>query len=404
MYIPSYLKSALMPTIAQARAAMEKADIDLPNRYTYDLMSCEMRLMTVDSRIRNCVRTRKTAVTSYSWDIVAADKKDADKAMEAKQRLKGIISGILKYHTDTPLFGAMVLELDWGGLDNPAGFVPRISKRFQPVEIVWSDNVDTLLLAPNGDSTKAISIDESLRSRFIIDIDESFAPGGILRALLIDAILKKDNLQEWANYNSQLKGLLQFIVSDSTDADNISAAQNALTDLAKKKFAITDKDTEVKLIELAASGSNASFKDLIEKIDANIAIAILGQANTSELPDRGGSRAATEIQRLISADIAFDDMQRIEDLINNQLLNYDYDLTYGGKGGAPWNFSFVYSEDVDIETRMNAASIAIQSGIPIMAKEVYAMTGFTQPEGFPEILNEKANDPNFEPEATNGGF
>ena len=41
----------------------------------------------------------------------------------------------------------------------------------------------------------------------------------------------------------------------------------------------------------------------------------MGQANTSELPDRGGSRAATEIQRLISADIAFDDQVDITDKV-----------------------------------------------------------------------------------------
>ena len=84
-------------------------------------------------------------------------------------------------------------------------------------------------------------------------------------------------------------------------------------------------------------------------INRDIAIAVLGQANTSELPNHGGSRAALEVLRLISKDIFYSDMVRVESIINRFLL-IGYRLNYDKTAvKTPFNFRF----DIDFRIFSN---------------------------------------------------
>ena len=158
------------------------------------------------------------------------------------------------------------------------------------------------------------------------------------------------------------------------------AAQNAI----QHNYVVTSDFIEFKLNQIAQqAGSN--FKDFIDLLNRDIAIAILGQANVPDLPSGSGSRAALQIQKMISADIMHADMVRIEKLVN-RLLWLDYKLNFDPNASeAPYKFQFILAQEQDIEK--NAAALeTLSQFLPMKKQEAYAMVGLTPPDPDDELL------------------
>ena len=155
---------------------------------------------------------------------------------------------------------------------------------------------------------------------------------------------------------------------ENLGTDNATSAINTLNGI------------EVKLGTLADTNAAASF-DLHKKaLESDISIAILGQANTTELPANGGSRAALQVLNLIRQDILFSDIiniqtaiQRlltIDSYLNKQTMNIDY------------KFDFIYDDVIDTESNANKFSILAGANMkfPIKKAEFYEQIGNKMPE------------------------
>lgn len=387
MYRISTLNTKLLPSSQEFIAATLKADADLENRDTKPLMAYCKRLSVVDSRVRSHIRIRKVGVSAFTWAITATDKKNQVLADKAKDSCRHIINKILKYHTDTPIYGASVIQIKWD-LDASGAYTPIFKKRYDPVEIIWDKDAENLLLEPKGDRSAQFNIPQypdKTRYDYLIDTDEGDEPGGALRAIVPHAILKYDNLREWGNYNSLLKGLITAAIDDSTDADTVKDATSILASLATKRTGVVSKDIDINFKDLTASAGFQSFQEIIANSNAEFAVAILGEANTTELPSNGGSRAALEVLKSIGSDIIFDDLTRISQLINDQLLSFYWALNKGAIV-PPFEFKFNENDDYSLDERVNAVEVLKRSGIPLNSDEVYKMTGFTKPEGSPDVF------------------
>src|SRR5687768_13476434 len=132
MYQNAELQKNLLPEIKKAFATLKDADKTDDKRDVRPLMSLLMRIVSASPRLRGHITTRRTGVSSFNWRIKTDDPAKQKLADESQARLKKIIKSILKYHTDTPAYGAMLLQIKWE-LMNGAN-VPRLVKRFQPTE------------------------------------------------------------------------------------------------------------------------------------------------------------------------------------------------------------------------------------------------------------------------------
>ncbi len=391
MYRHPRLLTNALPTQADLKSALQQADAESDtSRDVRPLMAILTRLVSANSRLRGHILTRRTAITAFSWRIIANDTKDEERAREAGLRLRHVIGEIMQNHMQSRLFDALCIELEWNVAGN-SGRAPRIVRRYAPVELEKRDDYSVNLLENTSALKRGQLVDvQHLPTTFLLDISDDDERGGIMRTLAPHELLRHDMMKEWANYNRKLKGIVHLMWDEGAEKDERAAGMEALQSVVKNNYLATSKAIDFNVHEVV-KGSATSFRELIDKIQSDTAIAILGQANTSEIAPGSGSRAALQVLKLISADIHYDDVIRVEGIVNNQLIAHDWNENYDktGTSAAPWRFEINIPEEEDRAARVMAVVDFYNAGIPMRADDVYSTTGFTRPDKVDDLLVKK---------------
>lgn len=351
-----------------------------PQRDISTLMKYLKKIIILNSRVFGHYMARKSALSSFTYSIIPNDKSDQKKAEEALARSSGCINAILDRQLDTVLYGSVLLTLS--ATSSADGNKIRFENEYSPDEYDYDQNGIYLFRKNSqGIRTKNSGYDIIDPESNNILFDETGYPfrGGLLRSIMPIEILRYDMLLEYGNYLRKLKGLLQIVNKGGSDEDQ-AAAEQAAANAIKENFFISSEAIELKLNQVTGSAQN-TFKDFLEWIDNSIAIAFLGNANTSDLPKYAGSRAALQVQKLISADIFYSDMNRVEKLMDKLLL-IDWRINYNPSAALsdlPYKFQFNLSEEQDFEANSNALRNIIDF-VPLKQSEVYQKIGFTPPE------------------------
>jgi phage gp29-like protein len=129
---------------------------------------------------------------------------------------------------------------------------------------------------------------------------------------------------------------------------------------------------------MVEAGASGAYQILMNELNNAIAIAILGQANTSQLPNGGGSRAALQVLNLIRTDILYYDMLRTKDLVN-ELIEKDFKINNNSSYSAPYEFEWIYDDKSDIDTYSNVFEVLGRLGVPVDKNEFYNKLALTIP-------------------------
>ena len=384
IYQNSNLTSKLYPTLTEYMTATKNADnIDDRQRDIRPLMSILERMSIASPRLSGNILTRRTALQSYDWDIVNSENKRGTDAEEVSTRTKAAINAIIKHYVNLPLFGALAIQFTWELIDGR--YYPRVSKVYGPTELERGSEglyYVTTLSSTQQQKTPVLTIPEQ---QIIWAVDEKNWAGGILRSVAIHEILRNETYQEWSNFNRKLKGLIQAKASEEEKGD----ASNALKSFISNNYTVTGQEVEFKFNELTSSKGAEAFSTFIQKLEDDIAVAILGQANSTQLPNNGGSRAAMQILDLIRKDIHFSDVNHIKELVQKLLL-YDFQINSQMNAQAtPYQFDFIFDEVMDIEANARTIEIAVRSGIPIKKSDAYSKLALSVPEAGDELLETK---------------
>lgn len=376
---------AIIPKIEAFEKACRNADNEKDDvRNTQELMRMLSNLSQFDARIRGLILTRKTAITSFSWNINALDnenEQDVLNAQSAQRRLKKAIDSILSRHTDTAIFGIGGFSLDW---QNPNGNEWLCNAIALPVQKIERLSDNRLCIVTN-DNKKQI-IDDTDDS-YALSHDNNTIRGGILRSIAPLLIIKSENWVEWLNYNRKLKGIIVAQYDEQkTFEDDKRVATEMLKNVTDNNAGLLSNLVDFKFFDAVSNIGATSFKELIENINSDASIAILGQANTTQLPSSGGSRAALQVLKMISSDIHFDDMNRIESFINEKLIQPDYNRSFDANSTTKHLFRINVPEEQDALTRVNVIATALNARIPLNAIEIYQSIGFTKPESVDDVL------------------
>lgn len=393
MYYLQSIKDTILPDIGEAVKRLKQADQPDPEqRDVRPLMAILAKMSQALPRLRGHVLTRRVAISAFGWKLVPYNAADADRAILATQRLRRIITRLLQWHTMTPMFGASAVEITWD-TSTSVGTQPKILRRYHPTEIERVDDDPfhiNILLDGDTINRKAVATDDP--RGWLVDVDESMQmTGGILRSLIFHEILLNESLQEWHWFNLKLKGIIQAQLEEWAGDEDKAAAAAQLRQVATNNYSLTSTAVQYKFNQVTDAAGSGSFKAFKDALESDRAITILGQANTTELPNGGGSRAALQVLQLISADIHYDDMQRIETQINDQLLLHDWQMNSEPSAvEAPWRFQIDLSEETDREKEARTISELLASGVPLLKSEVYGRTGFTVPEPGAAVVEPKS--------------
>lgn len=401
MYIYSQVKKGTFPTIENLQKASESADItnglQADSRPLYYVLQ---KIANNAPRVSGIMTTRKTAVTSYDWRLKAYEQSNEQKAKDKYLSVKKIINSIINNHIEFNVFGQYLSEIiyDANNTINPFSLKKYDLTDFQKI----ADN--KLRLYNNDDGTfKDIEIVPN-QTQYLFATDGRIEHGGDFSSIAKHAIYLNDILSEWNLIVKRVKGIAIGSVDSAKMATDISVldldyqkivseletALNGIGDATKALQTLNSVD--IKLSSLVDSSAVASLVPYKESLVADIAIALLGQSNTTELPNNGGSRAALQVLNLIRQDIIFSDINNIKKVIN-EFLRIEWQLT-NGNDLVPYEFEFIFDDVTDSEMESRKLQYIVGSGISFKVKssELYEKLNYTMPEGTEEYLDLKVNN------------
>lgn len=355
-----------------------------------------LTLILEDSpRLKGLVNTRLTAVESYDYSFngVEGDEEDA-----LKLKFRDLINVISGKHLDVVLYGKLLLVANTEF--NPITQRNELSlKYYNPKNYLVRG--DVLKFRDNkGNTIQEIDLTLPESSNIFHYNDGLTYPGGILRTVAFYEYLKNMNIANWTEFNRRSLGIISAIISGETMAksanallmsdqelkDQLTGLDQVMADAGKTNYLKALDGITLQFTKLVEAAASSSFKDYKDMIDKDEAIAILGQANVTELPNSGGSRAALQVQDLVRGDIKYADIKRFLGIVND-FIRYDAKINLNAE--PQYYYDVHYNDTIDIDVVNRTLQVAKELGIPLKKSEVYKKIDFDAPAPDDEIFTFK---------------
>lgn len=275
-----------------------------------------------DSHVGGCVRRRKAAIKGLEWRITPTGNEKTDEILTAlfdRLPMSHIISQIL----DATLFGYQALEVMWeseNGLLLPTAIVGK------PQEWFVFDEENQLMLRTkdnrNGDLVP--------EKKFLLATQQADFLNPYGRADLAmcfwAATFKKGGFKFWLEFMEKYGS--PWLVGKHPRQAQIHEIDELLDSMEKMlgtAVAAIPEDSSIDLKESASKGASSQvFDDFLRYCKSEIAIALLGQNQTTEVEaNRASATAGLEVTR----DIRNDDASLVEGVFN-QLLAWICELNF----------------------------------------------------------------------------
>ena len=275
-----------------------------------------------DSHVGGCVRRRKAAIKGLEWRITPTGNEKTDEILTAlfdRLPLSHIISQIL----DATLFGYQALEVMWeseNGLLLPTAIVGK------PQEWFVFDEENQLMLRTkdnrNGDLVP--------EKKFLLATQQADFLNPYGRADLAmcfwAATFKKGGFKFWLEFMEKY-GSPWLVGKHPRQAQTkeIDELLDSMETMLGTAVAAIPDDSSIGMLESASKGASSQvFDDFLRYCKSEIAIALLGQNQTTEAEaNRASATAGLEVTR----DIRDDDASLVERVFN-QLLSWICELNF----------------------------------------------------------------------------
>lgn len=275
-----------------------------------------------DSHVGGCVRRRKAAIKGLEWRLTPTGNEKTDEILTALfDRLP--ISQIINQILDATLFGYQALEVMW---ENQNGLFLPVTVVGKPQEWFVFDEENRLMLRTkdhyNGDLVP--------EKKFLLATQQADYMNPYGRADLAmcfwAATFKKGGFKFWLEFMEKYGS--PWLVgkhprqAQTHEIDELLDSMEAM--LGTAVAAIPD-DSSISMLESASKGTSSQiFDDFLRYCKSEIAIALLGQNQTTEAEaNRASATAGLEVTR----DIRDDDASLVEGVFN-QLLSWICELNF----------------------------------------------------------------------------
>ena len=188
---------------------------------------------------------------------------------------------------------------------------------------------------------------------------------------------KKGGMKFWVVFTEKY-GMPHLIGKHPRGAtkEETNTLADMLEDMVQDAIAVIPDDSSVEIQEANKSSSAEIYEKLIDKMNAEISKAILGQTLTTEIGSTG-SYAAANTHMAVRQDIVDSDKKLVENVIN-QLIQWIYEINFS-REDVP-KFELFEPEDVDL-TLAQRDKILYDTGVKF-TKEYFIKTYGLEDEDF----------------------
>ena len=323
-----------------------------------------------DSHVGGCVRRRKAAIKGLEWRITPTGNEKTDEILVSLfDRLS--VNQIINQILDAPLFGYQALEVMWAsenGLLLPTEIVGK------PQEWFVFDEDNRLMLRTkenrNGDIVP--------EKKFLLATQQADYMNPYGRADLAmcfwAATFKKGGFKFWLEFAEKYGS--PWLVGKyprNANAHEIDELLDSMEKMLGTAVAAIPDDSSIDMLESGSKGGSSQvFDDFLRYCKSEIAIALLGQNQTTEAEaNRASATAGLEVTR----DIRDDDASMVEGVFN-QLLAWICELNFH-VDTLP-TFELYEQESID---KLQAERDGLLAGLGVQFTEQYIMRTYGFEEG-----------------------
>lgn len=323
-----------------------------------------------DSHVGGCVRRRKAAIKGLEWRITPTGNEKTDEILASLfDRLP--VNQIINQILDATLFGYQALEVMWSsenGLLLPSEIVGK------PQEWFVFDEDNRLMLRTkenrNGDIVP--------EKKFLLATQQADYMNPYGRADLAmcfwAATFKKGGFKFWLEFAEKYGS--PWLVGKyprNANAHEIDELLDSMEKMLGTAVAAVPDDSSIDMLESGSKGGSSQvFDDFLRYCKSEIAIALLGQNQTTEAEaNRASATAGLEVTR----DIRDDDASIVEGVFN-QLLAWICELNFH-VDTLP-TFELYEQESID---KLQAERDGLLAGLGVQFTEQYIMRTYGFEEG-----------------------
>lgn len=296
-----------------------------------------------DPHVLACVQSRKAGVLSLDWDINRGIDKDENTENIFKLLKSLDIHKLINDILDATLYGFQPLEIIWQ--KNKSGYILPTKIIAKPSEWFCFDDNNNLKFR-----TKENYYGELLPNKkfLLAQNNPSYNnPYGerTLSRVFWNVTFKKGGMKFWVVFTEKY-GMPHLIGKHPRGAtkEETNTLADMLEEMVQDAIAVIPDDSSVEIQEASKSSSAEIYEKLIDKMNAEISKAILGQTLTTEIGSTG-SYAAANTHMAVRQDIIDSDKKLVESVIN-QLIAWIYEINFSN-AEIPV-FEMFAPEDVDL--------------------------------------------------------
>lgn len=341
-------------------------------------------LLEKDLDLRNAKRTRLMALTGLPWEIISSTQATQDGGQndaladectaycrEVCQTIEGFDKA-LRHLDESIARGCSLVEIEWATVDGQRR--PIAAHCVSPTRLRedWRDPGKLRALSGENDH-EGIDLSEFPAGKFIVwpsdPIGHSHFRGGLLRACVVAALVKRLGLRAWQT-GVELFGLPITIgkYRTSATAEEKAAIKKMLSELGIARGGMFPEGTEIELKEAGQAGA-WPHERLLSWVEAGYAKLWLGQTLTTQVGETGGAMATATVHNEVRADLRDDDIRAEAEVIREQLLRPLVLLRFGER--ARWvvpHFRRIIEEPVDdalVLSKIDGAVNKLGLSVPI---------------------------------------
>lgn len=281
------------------------------------------RQILSDAFVGGCVRRRKAGISALNYRIEPSDNKKVDdfviNALSALP-MKDLINQIL----EATLFGYQVFEIIWqaqGSLLAPLAVIGKNQEWF-----AFDDNNNLLFKSKDNHQGELVP-----NYKFLVVTQDATYSNPYGRADLSlcfwAATFKKGGFKFWLNFVEKYG--TPFLVGRhprNSSASEIEELLVSLEEMQGNAVAAIPTDSSIEILEAGSkSGSSTVFDEFMNHCKSEIAVAILGQNQTTE---KEATRASALAGLEVTKEIRNQDALVVEKAIN-QLISWIVEINFG---------------------------------------------------------------------------
>ncbi len=296
-----------------------------------------------DAHVFACVQSRKAGVLSLDWDINRGIDKDENTENIFKLLKSLDIHKLINDILDATLYGFQPLEIIWQ--KNISGYILPTKIIAKPSEwFCFDDNNNLKFRSKENYYGELFPNKKFLLAQNNPSYNNPYGERTLSRVFW-NVTFKKGGMKFWVVFTEKY-GMPHLIGKHPRGAtkEETNTLADMLEEMVQDAIAVIPDDSSVEIQEASKSSSAEIYEKLIDKMNAEISKAILGQTLTTEIGSTG-SYAAANTHMAVRQDIIDSDKKLVESVIN-QLIAWIYEINYSN-AEVPV-FEMFAPEDVDL--------------------------------------------------------